>query len=158
LEFRATAGRGVRALFSGPNGTGKTLGAEVLAARLGRDLHRVDREAVVSKYIGETEKNLRRVFDRAEGLDVILLFDEADALFGKRTDVRDVHDRCANLKANDLPQRIEDYKGVGVLATNLRENIDSAFTRCSHRCAKRRDPWPFGTWATCNWSSSGRVL
>ena len=122
-------GRGITALFAGPSGTGKTMAAEILAAHLDLDLYRVDLAGVVSKYIGETEKNLRRVFDAAERSGAILFFDEADALFGNRTEVRDSHDRYANLEINYLLQRMEDYAGLAILATNRRNALDQAFLR-----------------------------
>ena len=122
-------GSGVRALFTGASGTGKTLAARVLASELGLELYRVDLAAIVNKYIGETEKNLHQVLSRAEELDVILLFDEADSLFGKRSGVRDAHDRYANNETNYLLQRIESCKGMIILATNSRDNIDDAFIR-----------------------------
>ena len=121
--------RGVRMLFAGPPGTGKTLSAEVLARELGVDLLVVDISRVVSKWIGETEKNLAEVFDAAERAQAVLLFDEADALFGKRTEVSDAHDRYANLETAYLLSRLERFEGLAVLATNLRQNIDPAFTR-----------------------------
>lgn len=121
--------RGVRMLFSGPPGTGKTLAAEVVAASLGADLLVVDIARVVSKWIGETEKNLAQVFDVAERAHAVLLFDEADALFGKRTEVSDAHDRYANLETAYLLMRLERFEGLAVLSTNLRQNIDAAFTR-----------------------------
>ena len=126
---RRRGARGVRLLFSGPPGTGKTLSAEVLAAELGVDLLVVDISRVVSKWIGETEKNLGEVFSAAERTQSILLFDEADALFGKRTEVTDARDRYANLETSYLLTRLESYEGVAVLATNLRQNIDPAFLR-----------------------------
>jgi hypothetical protein len=126
---RVTRGLGVSVLFAGPSGTGKTMAAEVLAARLQLDLYRIDLSAVVSKYIGETEKNLRRLFDAAEGGGVILFFDEADALFGKRSEVKDSHDRYANIEINYLLQRMEAYRGLAILATNLRSALDTAFLR-----------------------------
>ncbi|MFI7132183.1 ATP-binding protein [Nonomuraea sp. NPDC050153] len=126
---RRARGNGVTALFSGPSGTGKTFAAEVLAHELGQDLYRVDLSAVVNKYIGETEKNLRRVFDAAEDGGALLLFDEADALFGRRSEVRDSHDRYANIEVSYLLQRMEAYEGVAVLATNLRAALDPAFLR-----------------------------
>ena len=126
---RSDRGLGITALFSGESGTGKTLAAEVLAADLGLDLYRIDLAGVVSKYIGETEKNLRRLFDAAEHGGVMLLFDEADALFGKRSEVKDSHDRYANIEVNYLLQRMESFQGVAVLATNVRSALDSAFTR-----------------------------
>ena len=122
-------GRGITALFAGPSGTGKTMAAEILARNLRLDLQRIDLAGVVSKYIGETEKNLRRVFDAAESSGAILLFDEADALFGTRTEVRDSHDRYANLEVNYLLQRMEDYGGLAVLATNRLAALDTAFLR-----------------------------
>ena len=126
---RLACGRGVTALFAGPSGTGKTMAAEVIAAELGLDLFAIDLSAVVSKYIGETEKNLARVFGAAADSDAILLFDEADALFGKRSEVRDAHDRYANIEIAYLLQRMEQYDGIAILATNLRHHIDEAFTR-----------------------------
>ncbi len=122
-------GQGITALFSGPSGTGKTMAAEVLANELQLDLYRIDLSQVVSKYIGETEKNLRRVFDAAEGGAAILLFDEADALFGKRSDVKDSHDRYANIEVGYLLQRMEAYQGLAILTTNHAAAIDSAFLR-----------------------------
>jgi len=121
--------RGVRALFEGPSGTGKTLAARVLAHELGLDLYRVDLAAIVNKYLGETEKNLSRVLSRAEDLDVILLLDEGDALMARRTDVKSAHDRYANLETNYLLQRLETYTGIVVITTNLGNSIDSAFRR-----------------------------
>jgi len=126
---RGTRGLGISALFAGPSGTGKTLAAEVVAARLKLDLYRIDLSQVVSKYIGETEKNLRRVFDAAEEGGAVLLFDEADALFGKRSEVKDSHDRYANIEVSYLLQRMETYRGLAVLTTNLRSSIDAAFLR-----------------------------
>ncbi len=120
---------GLRALFYGPPGTGKTLTASLLGRATGRDVYRIDLSQVVSKYIGETEKNLARVLDRAEHMGWILLFDEADALFGKRTATRDAHDRYANQEVSFLLQRIEDFTGVVILATNRRDDIDDAFFR-----------------------------
>jgi hypothetical protein len=128
LAGRAGA-RGVRLLFAGPPGTGKTLAAEVLAGALGVDLLAVDSSRVVSKWIGETEKNLAAVFDAAERTQAVLLFDEADALFGRRTEVSDSHDRYANLETAYLLMRLERFEGLAVLSTNLRQNIDPAFTR-----------------------------
>ena len=126
---RINRGLGVSVLFAGASGTGKTMAAEVLAARLRLDLYRIDLSAVVSKYIGETEKNLRRLFDAAEGGGAILFFDEADALFGKRSEVKDSHDRYANIEINYLLQRMEAYRGLAILATNMRGALDSAFLR-----------------------------
>jgi winged helix domain-containing protein/ATPase family protein associated with various cellular activities (AAA) len=122
-------GRGVSALFAGESGTGKTLAAEVIAGDLGLVLYKIDLSAVVSKYIGETEKNLNSIFSEAQSGNAILFFDEADALFGKRSEVRDAHDRYANIEVAYLLQQIEDYDGLVVLATNFRQNIDEAFTR-----------------------------
>ncbi len=113
----------------GASGTGKTLAAEVVAGEVGLDLYRIDLSQVVSKYIGETEKNLSRVFDAAEEGGAILLFDEADALFGKRSEVRDSHDRYANIEVSYLLQRMEAYQGLAILTTNLRAALDSAFLR-----------------------------
>jgi hypothetical protein len=126
---RSSRGLGTTALFTGAAGTGKTMAAEVLTGELALDLYRIDLSAVVSKYIGETEKNLRRVFDSAEGSGAILLFDEADALFGKRTEVRDSHDRYANIEVSYLLQRMEAYHGLAILTTNLEAALDQAFMR-----------------------------
>lgn len=126
---RGNRGLGISALFSGSSGTGKTMAAEVLANDLRLDLYRIDLSSVVSKYIGETEKNLRRVFDAAEGGGAILLFDEADALFGKRSEVKDSHDRYANIEVSYLLQRMEAYRGLAILTTNLRSALDPAFLR-----------------------------
>jgi hypothetical protein len=122
-------GLGIAALFAGPSGTGKTMAAEVLARELRLDLYCIDLSQVVSKYIGETEKNLRRVFDAAEGGGAILLFDEADALFGKRSEVKDSHDRFANIEVSYLLQRMEAYRGLAILTTNLKSALDQAFLR-----------------------------
>ena len=126
---KSSRGLGIAAVFSGESGTGKTMAAEVLANELALDLYRIDLSSVVSKYIGETEKNLRRIFDAAEGVGAILLFDEADALFGKRSEVEDSHDRYANVEVSYLLQRIEAYRGLAILTTNFKEAIDSAFMR-----------------------------
>jgi len=120
---------GVTALFAGPSGTGKTLAAEVIACELGYDLFRIDLSAVVSKYIGETEKNLDRVFSAAQNANAVLLFDEADALFGKRSEVKDAHDRYANIEIAYLLQKMEQFDGLAILATNLKQNLDEAFAR-----------------------------
>jgi hypothetical protein len=122
-------GLGITALFAGDSGTGKTMAAEVIANDLRLNLYRIDLSAVVSKYIGETEKNLRRLFDAAEDGGAILFFDEADALFGKRSEVKDSHDRYANIEINYLLQRMEAYRGLAILATNMRSAMDIAFTR-----------------------------
>jgi SpoVK/Ycf46/Vps4 family AAA+-type ATPase len=128
LEGRPGA-RGVRMLFAGGSGTGKTFSAEVMAHALGLDLLVVDISRVVSKWIGETEKNLAEVFDVAERAQAVLLFDEADALFGKRTEVSDAHDRYANLETAFLLTRLERFEGLAILSTNLRQNLDPAFLR-----------------------------
>ncbi|OOG44531.1 AAA family ATPase [Rhodanobacter sp. C06] len=129
--FRARMNRGlsISALFAGESGTGKTMAAEALARELGLSLYRIDLSAVVSKYIGETEKNLRKLFDAAEDGGAILFFDEADALFGKRSEVKDSHDRYANIEVNYLLQRLESYRGLAILATNLKGALDNAFLR-----------------------------
>jgi hypothetical protein len=129
--FAAKHGRGlgVSALFAGPSGTGKTMAAEVIANELRLDLFHIDLSQVVSKYIGETEKNLRKVFDAAEGSAALLLFDEADALFGKRSEVSDSHDRYANIEVSYLLQRMEAYRGLAILTTNMKEALDPAFLR-----------------------------
>jgi len=122
-------GLGITALFTGASGTGKTTAAEILANELKLDLYRIDLSQVVSKYIGETEKSLRRIFDAAEDGGSLLFFDEADALFGKRSEVKDSHDRYANIEVSYLLQRMEQYRGLAVLATNMKQAIDSAFLR-----------------------------
>ena len=122
-------GLGIAALFAGASGTGKTMAAEVLAREFNLDLYRIDLSAVTSKYIGETEKNLSQIFDAAETGGVVLLFDEADALFGKRTQVKDSHDRHANIEVSYLLQRMEAYQGLAILTTNLRDSLDQAFVR-----------------------------
>jgi hypothetical protein len=126
---KSSRGLGISALFSGPSGTGKTMAAEVLANELALELYRIDLSAIVSKYIGETEKNLRRLFDAAEDGGAILLFDEADALFGKRSEVKDSHDRYANIEISYLLQRMEAYRGLAVLTTNMQSALDTAFLR-----------------------------
>ena len=126
---RSARGLGISALFAGPSGTGKTMAAEVLARELHLDLYHIDLASTVSKYIGETEKNLRRVFDAAEESGAILLFDEADALFGKRSEVKDSHDRYANIEVSYLLQRMEAYRGLAILTTNLKSALDTAFLR-----------------------------
>ncbi|MFI2200200.1 AAA family ATPase [Streptomyces sp. NPDC020192] len=122
-------GRGVIALFAGESGTGKTMSAEVVAADLGMDLYVVDLSTVVDKYVGETEKNLERIFTEASAVNAVLLFDEADAIFGRRSEVKDAHDRHANIESAYLLQRMESFDGIAVLTTNLRANLDEAFTR-----------------------------
>jgi SpoVK/Ycf46/Vps4 family AAA+-type ATPase len=126
---KLSRGRGISVLFSGPSGVGKTMAAEVMAQHLNLDLYRIDLAGVVSKYIGQTEKNLRNVFDAAERSGAILFFDEADALFGKRSEVKDSHDRYANIEVNYLLQRMEDYRGLAILATNMKSFLDTAFLR-----------------------------
>ncbi len=129
FQSKMNRGLGISALFAGESGTGKTMAAEVIANDLRLNLYRIDLSAVVSKYIGETEKNLRRLFDAAEDGGAILLFDEADALFGKRSEVKDSHDRYANIEINYLLQRIEAYTGLAILATNMKSALDQAFMR-----------------------------
>jgi hypothetical protein len=126
---KTSRGLGIAALFAGPSGTGKTMAAEVLAGHLCLDVYRIDLASMVSKYIGETEKNLRRIFDAAEESGAILLFDEADALFGKRSEVKDSHDRYANIEVSYLLQRVEAYRGLAILTTNVKSALDSAFLR-----------------------------
>ncbi|MCP3900311.1 MAG: ATP-binding protein, partial [Desulfobacteraceae bacterium] len=127
-----TRGRGAVALFSGNSGTGKTMSAEVIASDLGINLYRVDLAGIVSKYIGETEKNLKKIFQNAKGNNTLLFFDEADSLFGKRTDIHDSHDRYANLEVNYLLQQLEEHDGPVILASNRRKSIDEAFLRRIH--------------------------
>ena len=129
FESKLSLGKGLNALFCGPPGTGKTMAAEVLAADLGVEILKIDLSQIVSKYIGETEKNLRQLFDQAASVNAILFFDEADALLGKRSDVKDAHDRYANTETAYLLQKMEEYPGITILATNLRQNMDVAFTR-----------------------------
>lgn len=126
---KGSRGLGISALFAGPSGTGKTMAAEVLAGELRLDLYRIDLSQVINKYIGETEKNLRRVFDAAEEGAAVLLFDEADALFGKRSEVKDSHDRYANIEVSYLLQRMEAYRGLAILTTNRKSALDQAFLR-----------------------------
>lgn len=129
FDRKLSLGRGLSALFSGHPGTGKTMAAEVIAGDLHLDLYKIDLSQVVSKYIGETEKSLNRIFREAQDSSSILFFDEADALFGKRTEVKDSHDRYANIEVSYLLQKMEEYDGIAILATNLRQNIDEAFLR-----------------------------
>ena len=129
FDKKSSRGLGISALFAGVSGSGKTMAAEVIANHLKLDLYRIDLSAVVSKYIGETEKNLRKLFDAAEDGGAILFFDEADALFGKRTEVKDSHDRYANIEINYLLQRMESYGGLAILATNMKSTLDQAFLR-----------------------------
>jgi ATPase family associated with various cellular activities (AAA) len=130
--FKPVPSAGVVAMFSGPPGTGKTLSAEVVAKEIGLDLYRIDLSSLVSKYIGETEKNLEKIFQAAEGGTMVLLFDEADAVFGKRSEVSDANDKHANVETSYLLQRLENYDGVVILTTNYASNIDSAFMRRIH--------------------------
>jgi SpoVK/Ycf46/Vps4 family AAA+-type ATPase len=129
FDQKLSLGKGLSVLFSGPSGTGKTMAAEIIAGALGLELYKIDLSTVVSKYIGETEKNLSRIFVEAETSNAILFFDEADALFGKRSEVKDSHDRYANIEIGYLLQRMEEYEGVVILATNFRKNMDEAFVR-----------------------------
>jgi AAA+ superfamily predicted ATPase len=129
FERLCRMGRGLNVLFAGPSGTGKTMAAQVVARELGRELYRVDLAGVVNKYIGETEKRLKRVFESCERSAVVLFFDEADALFGQRTQVKDAHDRYANIQIDYLLQRMEQFDGVAILATNRKNDLDGAFLR-----------------------------
>ena len=140
FDRKLAMGKGVIALFSGPPGTGKTMAAEIIAHDLGLDLYRIDLSAVVNKYIGETEKNLERIFREAQYSDAILFFDEADALFGKRSEVKDAHDRYANIETAYLLQRTEEYDGLVILATNLQKNMDEAFLRRLHFAVEFPEP------------------
>jgi len=132
FEQRLSLGRGLITLFTGASGTGKTMAAELLGREYGMQIFKVDLAAVISKYVGETEKNLARVFDDAEDANAILLFDEGEALFGKRGEVKEARDRWANTEVNYLLQRIEEYRGVVIITTNFRQNMDSAFLRRIH--------------------------
>ena len=132
FDRKLSTGKGLNVLFAGPSCTGKTMAAEIMANELGLDLYKIDLSAIVSKYIGETEKNLDRIFREAQTSNAILFFDEADALFGKRSEVRDSHDRYANIEMAYLLQKMDEYEGMVILATNLRKNMDEAFTRRMH--------------------------
>jgi len=132
FESKISLGKGLNILFAGPSGTGKTMAAEIIAHELGLDLYKIDLSTIISKYIGETEKNLDRIFTEAQNSNAILFFDEADAVFGKRSEVRDSHDRYANIEVAYLLQKMEEYDGIVVLATNLRKNLDEAFARRMH--------------------------
>jgi SpoVK/Ycf46/Vps4 family AAA+-type ATPase len=132
FDRKLALGKGINVLFAGPSGTGKTMAAEIISHELRLELYKIDLSGVVSKYIGETEKNLSRIFTVAESSNAILFFDEADALFGKRSEVRDAHDRYANVEISYLLQRMEEYAGIVILATNLRKNMDDAFVRRMH--------------------------
>ncbi len=129
---KLSRGKGLNILFAGPSGTGKTMAAEIVASVLNLDLYKIDLSRVVSKYIGETEKNLSAIFKEAETANAVLFFDEADALFGKRSEVKDAHDRYANIETGYLLQEMEEHKGIVIMATNFRKNIDDAFTRRIH--------------------------
>jgi SpoVK/Ycf46/Vps4 family AAA+-type ATPase len=129
FDGKLSLGKGTNALFAGPSGTGKTMAAEIIARELGLDLYKIDLPGVVSKYIGETEKNLDRIFSAAQNANAILFFDEADALFGKRSEVKDSHDRYANIEISYLLQKMEEYEGLAILATNMRQHLDEAFIR-----------------------------
>ena len=129
IGARGLRGKGITALFAGDSGTGKTLAAEVVAHELGLDLYVIDLSTVIDKYIGETEKNLDRIFNEADRVNRVLLFDEADAIFGKRSEVRDARDRYANVEVAFLLQRMERFDGLAILTTNLRANLDDAFSR-----------------------------
>lgn len=133
---KKAAARGISALFRGPSGTGKRIAAEVLAGDLQLDLYRIDLTAVVSKFIGETEKNLRRIFEAAEESGPILFFDEADALFGERSEVTDSHDRFINIELNYLLGQMEQYRGLAILATNHKSALDLTFLRRFHFVVK----------------------
>ncbi|HYO90098.1 MAG TPA: AAA family ATPase, partial [Pyrinomonadaceae bacterium] len=126
---KISRGRGLSVLFVGESGTGKTMAAEIIAGELKLDLYKIDLSCLISKYIGETEKNLSKIFAEAEQSNAVLFFDEADAIFGKRSEVKDSHDRYANIEVNYLLQRIEDYEGTVILASNFQKNIDESFTR-----------------------------
>lgn len=132
FDRKLAMGKGLNVLFAGPSGTGKTMAADIMAGELRLDLYKIDLSSVVSKYIGETEKNLARIFQEAETSNAILFFDEADALFGKRSEVRDSHDRYANIEISYLLQRMEEYDGMVILASNLHKNMDDAFVRRMH--------------------------
>ena len=132
FDRKFSLGKGLISLFAGPSGTGKTMAAEIIANDLGLDLYKIDLSSVVSKYIGETEKNLERIFSEAQDSDAILFFDEADALFGKRSEVKDAHDRYANIEIAYLLQRTEEYTGLVILASNVKKNMDEAFVRRLH--------------------------
>ncbi len=132
FDRKLAMGKGLNALFAGPSGTGKTMAADIIAGELGLDLYKIDLSAIVSKYIGETEKNLSQIFIEAETSNAILLFDEADALYGKRSEVRDAHDRYANIEVSYLLQKMEEYTGIVILSTNFKKNLDEAFVRRMH--------------------------
>ncbi|NOS87742.1 MAG: ATP-binding protein [Methylococcaceae bacterium] len=155
FDKKLAMGKGLCVLFAGPSGTGKTMAADIIAGELGLDLYKIDLSTVVSKYIGETEKNLAKLFSEAETSNAILFFDEADALFGKRSEVKDSHDRYANIETGYLLQRMEEHEGMVILATNFRKNMDEAFVRRLHITVEfpfpneedRRRIWE-GVWPT----------
>jgi len=132
FDKKLSLGKGLNILFSGPSGTGKTMAAGIIAGEVGLDLYKIDLSGIVSKYIGETEKNLKKIFKEAETSNAILFFDEADALFGKRSEVKDSHDRYANIEINYLLQKMEEHEGIVILATNFKKNMDEAFLRRLH--------------------------
>ena len=132
FQSKTSLGKGLNALFVGQSGTGKTMAADIISGELGLDLYKIDLSGIVSKYIGETEKNLDRIFQEARDSNTILFFDEADALFGKRSEVKDSHDRYANIEISYLLQKMEEYQGIVILATNFRKNMDDAFVRRMH--------------------------
>jgi SpoVK/Ycf46/Vps4 family AAA+-type ATPase len=142
FQTRLAHGKGLNVMFYGPSGTGKTMAAGVLARELALDLYKIDLSTVVSKYIGETEKQLSRIFHQAQSSNAVLFFDEADALFGKRTEVKDAHDHYANVEVAYLLQKMEEYEGIVILATNYRKNMDDAFTRRMHHIVEFPFPDP----------------
>ena len=152
FDHKPSLGKGLNVLFAGPSGTGKTMAAEIIANELGLDLYRIDLATVVSKYIGETEKNLDKIFKEAQDSNSILFFDEADAIFGKRSEVRDSHDRYANIEIAYLLQKMEEYQGIVILATNLRKNLDEAFARRMHFSVEF--PFPEETDRFCIWQKA----
>jgi SpoVK/Ycf46/Vps4 family AAA+-type ATPase len=129
---KLSLGKGLNIFFSGTSGTGKTMAAEIIAREVGLDMYKIDLSSLVSKYIGETEKNLNKIFKEAETSNAILFFDEADALFGKRSEIKDSHDRYANIEINYLLQKMEEHEGIVILASNYKNNIDDAFLRRLH--------------------------
>jgi AAA+ superfamily predicted ATPase len=132
FDKKLSLGKGLNVLFSGPSGTGKTMAAEIIAGEVGLDIYKIDLSSMVSKYIGETEKNLQKIFKEAETSNAILFFDEADALFGKRSEIKDSHDRYANIEVNYLLQKMEEHEGIVILSTNFKKNVDDAFLRRMH--------------------------
>jgi SpoVK/Ycf46/Vps4 family AAA+-type ATPase len=142
FDRRLMQGKGLNVLFCGASGTGKTMSAGLMARELGLDLYKIDLSNVISKYIGETEKHLSEIFREAESSNAILFFDEADAIFGKRSEVKDAHDRYANVEVAYLLQKVEEYEGIVILASNFRKNIDDAFTRRIHYIVEFPFPEP----------------